>query len=1061
MEKVFSIKGMSCDGCRSKVEKKLNEIEGISATVQLDPPVAKIHSEKDFSEEELQEKLEEAGNYSIEREAPKSGCCSAPAGNSLPAVGGLKKEAAKHTEEKSSCCSTVSHQHQQNIAPADKISPSGQYICPMKCEGDKIYNEPGRCPVCGMFLAPIEEVNTPVKEEKASCCSTASHQQHQNIAPADKISSSGQYICPMKCEDEKIYNEPGRCPVCGMFLAPIEEVPAKEEKSSCCSTTKHQHQHQHQHSIATADNISPSGQYICPMKCEGEKIYNEPGRCPVCGMFLAPIEEVNTPVKEEKVSCCSSGHHHHAEKPKVTSSSAGKYYCPMHCEGDKLYDNPGSCPVCGMNLEKIPELKKKVQYTCPMHPEIIQDGPGSCPICGMDLVPMEPTEEEDATYKDLLKKFWISVGFTVPVFILAMGGMIPGNPISRILSPEANGWIQLGLTVPVVFYTAWMFFERAWTSFKTWKLNMFSLIGLGAGAAFIYSVVALIFPNIVPHELKEHHGGANLYFESVGVILTLVLLGQLMEAKAHSRTNSAIKELIKLSPTEATLVENGQDKKISVDDIQLGNILKVKPGDKIPVDGKITEGYSTIDESMITGEPVPVDKKEGDSVTSGTINGNRTFLMEAEHVGEETLLSQIIHMVNEASRSKAPIQKLTDKVSAIFVPIVVLIAILTFVVWSIWGPDPKFVYAFACLLAVLIVACPCALGLATPMSVMVGVGKGAKNGILIKNAEALENLNKVNVLVTDKTGTLTEGKPVVQKVGTFNQYTESEVLQFAANLNQNSTHPLAEAIIKKAKEKGLSLEQASNFENISGKGVSGQTGGKEVLVGNESLLKQYNITIDQAIAEQITAEQEQGKTVSFVTIDHKIAGYVAITDPIKVTSKEAVHQLMQMGVDVVMITGDNRKTAKAVADNLGIKHYIAQALPEDKLNEIRKLQETGKIVAMAGDGINDAPALAQSDIGIAMGTGTDVAIESAEITLLKGDLKGIVKAKVLSHKLVRNIKQNLLFAFLYNVLGIPIAAGILYPSMGILLSPMIAAAAMSFSSVSVIVNSLRLNSAKL
>ncbi|CDN76539.1 heavy metal translocating P-type ATPase [Elizabethkingia anophelis] len=1052
MEKVFSIKGMSCDGCRSKVEKKLNEIEGISATVQLDPPVATIHSERDFSEEELQKKLEEAGNYSIEREAPKSGCCSAPAGNSLPAVGSLKKEAAKHTEEKSSCCSTASHQQHQNIAPADKISPSGQYICPMKCEGEKIYNEPGRCPVCGMFLAPIEEV--PAKEEKVSCCSTASHQQHQNIATADKISSSGQYICPMKCEGEKIYNEPGRCPVCGMFLAPIEEVPAKEEKSSCCSTTKHQH------SIATADNISPSGQYICPMKCEGEKIYNEPGRCPVCGMFLAPIEEVNTPVKEEKISCCSSGHHH-AEKPKVTSSSAGKYYCPMHCEGDKLYDNPGSCPVCGMNLEKIPELKKKVQYTCPMHPEIIQDGPGSCPICGMDLVPMEPTEEEDATYKDLLKKFWISVGFTVPVFILAMGGMIPGNPISRILSPEANGWIQLGLTVPVVFYTAWMFFERAWTSFKTWKLNMFSLIGLGAGAAFIYSVVALIFPNIVPHELKEHHGGANLYFESVGVILTLVLLGQLMEAKAHSRTNSAIKELIKLSPTEATLVENGQDKKISVDNIQLGNILKVKPGDKIPVDGKITEGYSTIDESMITGEPVPVDKKEGDSVTSGTINGNRTFLMEAERVGEETLLSQIIHMVNEASRSKAPIQKLTDKVSAIFVPIVVLIAILTFVVWSIWGPDPKFVYAFACLLAVLIVACPCALGLATPMSVMVGVGKGAKNGILIKNAEALENLNKVNVLVTDKTGTLTEGKPVVQKVGTFNQYTESEVLQFAANLNQNSTHPLAEAIIKKAKEKGLSLEQASNFENISGKGVSGQTGGKEVLVGNESLLKQYNITIDQAIAEQITAEQEQGKTVSFVTIDHNIAGYVAITDPIKVTSKEAVHQLMQMGVDVVMITGDNSKTAKAVADSLGIKHYIAQALPEDKLNEIKKLQEAGKIVAMAGDGINDAPALAQSDIGIAMGTGTDVAIESAEITLLKGDLKGIVKAKVLSHKLVRNIKQNLLFAFLYNVLGIPIAAGILYPSMGILLSPMIAAAAMSFSSVSVIVNSLRLNSAKL
>ena len=843
-----------------------------------------------------------------------------------------------------------------------------------------------------------------------------------------------------------------------MFLAPIENAKNHKhnENTSCCSVSSKQDMH----NAKADDKTASDGQYICPMKCEGEKIYHQPGSCPVCGMFLAPIENAKNHTHNENTSCCSVTNKY-TDKPKPTKSSAGKYYCPMHCEGDKLYDTPGNCPVCGMNLEKIPELKKKVQYTCPMHPEIVQDGPGSCSICGMDLVPMDPAEDDDTTYKDLLKKFWISVGFTVPVFILAMGGMIPGNPISKVLSVEANGWIQLVLTIPVVFYAAWMFFERAWTSFKTWKLNMFSLIGLGAGAAFIYSLVALIFPGIVPHELKEHHGGANLYFESVGVILTLVLLGQLMEAKAHSRTNSAIKELIKLSPTEATLVENGQDKKISVDHIQLGNILRVKPGDKIPVDGIITEGYSTIDESMITGEPVPVDKREGDNITSGTINGNRMFLMKAERIGDETLLSQIINMVNEASRSKAPIQKLTDKVSAIFVPIVILLAILTFVIWSIMGSDSNLVYAFANLLAVLIVACPCALGLATPMSVMVGVGKGAKNGILIKNAEALENLNKVNVLVTDKTGTLTEGKPVVQKLGTFGNYTEHEILLLAASLNQNSTHPLAEAIINKAKEKGITPEKVTNFENISGKGVSGQTGGKEVLVGNESLLKQYNITIDQAIAEQITAEQEQGKTVSFVTIDHKIAGYVAITDPIKVTSKEAVHQLMQMGVDVVMITGDNRKTAKAVADNLGIKHYIAQALPEDKLNEIRKLQETGKIVAMAGDGINDAPALAQSDIGIAMGTGTDVAIESAEITLLKGDLKGIVKAKVLSHKLVRNIKQNLLFAFLYNVLGIPIAAGILYPSMGILLSPMIAAAAMSFSSVSVIVNSLRLNSAKL
>ncbi|AQX05753.1 copper-transporting ATPase [Elizabethkingia meningoseptica] len=991
MEKVFNINGMSCDGCRSKIEKKLNELDGITAIVQLHPPIATVSSDKDISEEEIQQKLQEAGNYTVEKETSSSSCCSAPSGNSLPAVGSLKKEATKHTTEKSSCCST-NQQHQHKTHASDKISPSGQYICPMKCEGEKIYNEPGKCPVCGMFLAPVEEVNASHNEQKASCCAT---------------------------------------------------------------------QQQHEHKTLASDKISPSGQYICPMKCEGEKIYNEPGRCPVCGMFLAPVEEVNASHNEQKASCCSGGGHHHNEAPKVTSSSAGKYYCPMQCEGDKLYDHAGSCPVCGMNLEKIPELKKKVQYTCPMHPEVVQDEPGNCPICGMDLVPMEPTEEEDTTYKSLLKKFWIAVGFTVPVFVLAMGGMIPGNPISKVISPNANGWVQLALTIPVVFYAAWMFFERAWTSFKTWKLNMFSLIGLGAGAAFIYSIVALLFPAIVPHELKEHHGGANLYFESVCVILTLVLLGQLMEAKAHSRTNSAIKELIKLSPTEATLVENGQDKKIAVDHIQLGNILKVKPGDKIPVDGKITEGYSTIDESMITGEPVPVDKKEGDLVTSGTINGNRTFLMEAQRVGDETLLSQIIHMVNEASRSKAPIQKLTDKVSAIFVPVVVLIALVTFGAWTIWGPEPKFVYAFANLLAVLIVACPCALGLATPMSVMVGVGKGAKNGILIKNAEALENLNKVNVLVTDKTGTLTEGKPVVQKTGVFGSFTEQEVLQTAANLNQNSTHPLAEAITNKAKGLHLATEKAVNFENISGKGVYGQIGNKEVLVGNDSLLKAYDITIPNDVISQITAEQEQGKTVSYVCIDKNIAGYIAITDPVKATSKEAVHKLMQMGVDVVMITGDNRKTAKAVADSLGIQHYIAQALPEDKLREIKKLQQAGKIVAMAGDGINDAPALAQSDIGIAMGTGTDVAIESAQITLLKGDLKGIVKAKVLSHKLVRNIKQNLIFAFLYNVLGIPIAAGILYPSMGILLSPMIAAAAMSCSSVSVIINSLRLNSAKL
>lgn len=755
-------------------------------------------------------------------------------------------------------------------------------------------------------------------------------------------------------------------------------------------------------------------------------------------------------------------HVHHHEHPKHHNKHSykiegGKYYCPMFCEGDKTYDKPGSCPVCGMNLEKAPDLApKKKQYTCPMHPEIISDKPGACPVCGMDLVPLEPQEAEDETYKMLVKKFKIALLFTIPVFIIAMGEMIPGNPISKYVSHTVSNWIQFALSIPVVFYAAWMFFERAWVSFKTWRLNMFSLIGVGAAAAFIFSLTGLFFPSVFPQEFKGHGGSVYLYFEAVTVILTLVLLGQVLEARAHTHTNTAIKELLKLSPTDATVVINGKEEVIDINDIKEGDVLRVKPGEKIPVDGSIKEGSSSVDESMITGEPIPVTKNEGDKVSSGTINGSRSFLMTAERVGSETLLSQIIHMVNDASRSRAPIQKLADKISGYFVPIVIGIAILTFIIWAVSGVQQAYVFAFANAVAVLIIACPCALGLATPMSVMVGVGKGAQNGVLIKNAEALENMAKVNVLITDKTGTITEGKPSVEKVVSVGTTDDKELSAIMASLNKQSEHPLAQAIVNHAERLGAEVYTVNNFEAVSGKGVTGITNNKEVAIGNKKLLEQLNITISNNIVQQVVSEQEQGKTVSYICINNKVEGFVTITDAVKKTSKKAIAALTKQGIDVVMLTGDNKNTAKAVADELGIKHFIAECLPEDKLNEIKKLQEQGKVVAMAGDGINDAPALAKADVGIAMGTGTDVAIESAQITLVKGDLHGIVKARELSEGVMRNIKQNLFFAFVYNALGIPLAAGVLYPLFGILLSPMIAALAMSLSSVSVIVNSLRI-----
>lgn len=700
-------------------------------------------------------------------------------------------------------------------------------------------------------------------------------------------------------------------------------------------------------------------------------------------------------------------------------------------------------------------------YTCPMHPEIIRSEPGSCPKCGMTLVPVEPSDNaEQKEYHDLLQKMKIAVLFTIPVFAIAMVEMISGNPLTKIMPITNWNWVQLVLTLPVVFYACWTFFVRAFTSVITWNLNMFTLIGIGTGVAFIFSLVGMFFPAIFPAEFKTESGTVLLYFEATSVVLTLVLLGQLIEARAHSQTSGAIKELLKLAPTEATLVIDGRDKVISIHDIKKGDLLRVKPGDKIPVDGKITDGESSIDEAMITGEPIPVDKKMGDAVISGTINGNKSFVMVAEKVGSETLLSQIVQMVNSASRSKAPIQKLADSIAKYFVPTVVIIAAITFFIWAKFGPEPALVYGFINAIAVLIIACPCALGLATPMSVMVGVGKGAQSGVLIKNAEALENMNKVNVLITDKTGTITEGKPSVEKIYASNN-DDDNVLQYIASLNQYSEHPLAQAVVNYAKLKNISLVIVNDFEAVAGKGVVGTVNNKKVALGNKKLIEQVKASIPDDIENKIIAEQKLGKTVSYISVDGNVTGFVAITDAIKVSSAAAIKELMSQGVEVIMLTGDNINTAKAVADELGLSAFKAGCLPEDKLNEIQKLQSEGKIVAMAGDGINDAPALTQADIGIAMGTGTDVAIESAKITLVKGDLQGIVKAKNLSHAVMKNIRQNLFFAFIYNVLGIPVAAGALYPFFGILLSPMIAALAMSFSSVSVIINALRLRSLKL
>ncbi len=736
------------------------------------------------------------------------------------------------------------------------------------------------------------------------------------------------------------------------------------------------------------------------------------------------------------------------------------YTCPMHPEVKS--DQPGSCPKCGMALERADVAVKRTQYTCPMHPEIVRDEPGSCPICGMALEPVMVNEEEDTSeLDDMTRRFWVSTVLTLPLFIYAMGEMIPGQPLEHLLPVALCQWGQLALAAPVVLWGGWPFFVRGWQSVRTVNLNMFTLIALGVGVAFVYSLVATAIPGIFPDAFRNHAGKVALYYEAAAVITTLVLLGQVLELKARSRTSGAIRALLELAPpTARRIADDGSEKEVSLDDLATGDRLRVKPGEKVPVDGKVIEGHSSVDESMISGEPIPVEKTAGDDVVGGTVNGTGSLIMEVTQVGDDTLLSQIVRMVAEAQRSRAPIQKLVDLVAAWFVPAVVVTAIVTFVVWSIWGPVPAMAYAIVNAVAVLIIACPCALGLATPMSIMVGTGKGAQHGILIKNAEALETFEKVDTVVVDKTGTLTEGRPELVMIDAAGEYDEESLLALVASVEKASEHPLAQAIVAAAEKRSLSITSATGFESVTGEGASARVGDRIVAIGNGKFMQRLDAE-DKSLAEAAEKYRAEGQTVMFVAVDNKAAGIIGVADPIKESTPRAIKMLHDAGLKVVMLTGDSKGTANAVARQIGIDEVHADVSPEDKNRVVRELQANGAIVAMAGDGINDAPALAQANVGIAMGTGTDVAMESAGVTLVRGDLLGVAKARELSQQTMRNIRQNLFFAFAYNTAGIPIAAGVLYPVFGLLLSPMIAAAAMSLSSVSVIGNALRLRRLKL
>jgi Cu+-exporting ATPase len=756
---------------------------------------------------------------------------------------------------------------------------------------------------------------------------------------------------------------------------------------------------------------------------------------PVCGMTVAEDKAAGT----------------------VEHDGRMYYFCSKGCT-EKFKADPKRYLV-----EQTPTpAKGGVEYTCPMHPEIVRFQPGPCPICGMALEPREVTgEDANSELENMSRRFWVSVALTTPLLLAMVSDLLPSRPLHAMVSGHLMAWAQLVLATPVVLWGGWPFFERGWLSVKNRSLNMFTLIAIGTGAAYAYSVIATLAPDIFPRSFRTETGEVGVYFEAAAVIVALVLLGQVLELRARSETSSAIKALLGLAPKKARLIrDNGQEEDVSLDGVQPGNRLRVRPGEAVPVDGVVLEGGSSVDESMITGESIPVEKRAGDRLTGGTVNGTGSLVMRAERVGSDTVLSQIVRMVGEAQRTRAPIQRLADQVSGWFVPAVITIAALTFIIWGFFGPEPRMAHALVNSVAVLIIACPCALGLATPMSIMVGTGRGAQVGVLIRSAEALETMEKVDTLVVDKTGTLTEGKPRLVSILASSGQDEQEFLSLAASLERASEHPLAEAVVSGAHERGVELSSVEGFQSLTGKGVRGTVKGREVAIGNARFLEELSVDA-QPLRNRAEDLRREGQTVMLVSIDGQLAGLVGVADPIKSSSKEAIHQLQNDGIRVAMLTGDSRGTAEAVASRLGIDEVQAEVLPHQKVETVKRFQAEGRRVAMAGDGINDAPALAQADVGIAMGTGTDVAMESAGVTLVKGDLRGIVRARALSRATMRNIRQNLFFAFIYNALGVPIAAGVLYPFFGLLLSPMIASAAMTFSSVSVIANALRLRQTKL
>jgi len=835
--------------------------------------------------------------------------------------------------------------------------------------------------------------------------------------------------------------------------------------------------------------------YFCSDHCHAAFVA-DPGRYagpvrqvdPVCGMEVAPDSEFRYEYGGHSYLFCSAHCQHkfeaspqdYLQPPPDGEGAAGhgegehgagvcgtepcalEYTCPMHPEVRQ--STPGSCPKCGMALEPAaaPVPAARTEYVCPMHPEVVQDRPGACPKCGMALEPRTvAVQEENPELIDMSRRLWVSVVLATPVFLLAMVADLAPQWLPEGLSMPIVQWIEFALATPVVLWGGWPFFVRGWQSVVSWNLNMFTLIGLGVAVAWSYSVVALLFPGIFPANMRYADGTVPVYFEAAAVITALVLLGQVLELRARSRTNAAIQMLLGLAPKTARIVrEGGSEEDIPMEAVHPGDILRVRPGEKVPVDGTVVEGASSVYESMVTGEPMPVHKGPGDHLIGATVNGTGTLLMRAERVGADTLLAQIVNMVAEAQRSRAPIQKLADVVAGYFVPAVVLVAVLTLVVWGLWGPEPRLAHAVINAVAVLIIACPCALGLATPISIMVGTGRGALAGVLIKNAEALELMEKVDTLVVDKTGTLTEGRPSLVLVYAGEGYHEREILRLAASLERGSEHPLAEAIVRGAEARGVEPAQARDFQSITGQGVVGEVDGHRLALGNLALLEGLGIDAT-GLVHRAQALSTEGQTVMYLAVDGCAAGLIGVADPVKESTPEAIRDLHQEGIQVVMLTGDSRRTAEAVARMLDIDHVEAEVLPDRKAQIVRQLQNEGRIVAMAGDGINDAPALAQAHVGIAMGTGTDVAMESAGVTLVKGDLRGIVRARRLSRATMRNIRQNLFFAFVYNSLGVPVAAGVLYPFFGLLLSPIIAAAAMSFSSVSVITNALRLRRVRL